>query len=112
MAWPEVGGGGDFDLALNLNDLFERMCAWEDNDFVMACSTKPGSDANVSAIPLLILSPRLLLDRSITGRRRTASLMGMHIRSLNVSTTLRAPQLIWSKFATHGGVESSQRHST
>jgi len=44
MEWPAVGGGGDMNLKLSANDLFERMCEWEDNDFVMAAGTKAGSD--------------------------------------------------------------------
>jgi len=37
-AWPEVGGGGDSDLGLNTDQLFDRMCAWEDAGYMMSCS--------------------------------------------------------------------------
>ena len=46
MAWPKVGGGGDRNLALSDDDLFEKMCAWEDANFIMAAGTKSGSDSN------------------------------------------------------------------
>merc|ERR1719420_2350769 len=44
MAWPKVGGGGSIDLKIDENEMFERMCAWDDNNFIMGCGTKPGSD--------------------------------------------------------------------
>jgi len=44
MAWPEVGGGGDLDLELEMEELFERMCAWDDCNFILAAGTKAGSD--------------------------------------------------------------------
>ena len=44
-AWPKVGGGGDMHLRLNENDLFERMCEWDDHNFIMAAGTKSGSDS-------------------------------------------------------------------
>jgi len=44
-AWPTVGGGGGMDLRLNENDLFERMCEWDDQNFIMAAGTKAGSDS-------------------------------------------------------------------
>ena len=33
-------------LRLSKNELFERMCAWDDNNFIMAAGTKAGSDSN------------------------------------------------------------------
>lgn len=45
MPWPEVGGGGDINLKLDGNDFFERMCAWEDANYIMACGTRPGSNS-------------------------------------------------------------------
>eukprot|EP01068_Selenidium_serpulae_P016756 Selendium_serpulae@DN6318_c1_g1_i6.p2 len=42
MAWPEVGGGGDETLEIDAEELFERMCAWDDEDFIIACSADSG----------------------------------------------------------------------
>eukprot|EP00927_Polykrikos_kofoidii_P047913 TRINITY_DN42197_c0_g1_i1.p1 TRINITY_DN42197_c0_g1~~TRINITY_DN42197_c0_g1_i1.p1 ORF type:complete len:515 (-),score=72.80 TRINITY_DN42197_c0_g1_i1:58-1602(-) len=42
--WPEVGGGGDANELLTEEELFLRMCAWEDTNYVMACSATPGSE--------------------------------------------------------------------
>ena len=38
MAWPEVGGGGDKDLELSADDLFQRMCAWDQVNFIVGAS--------------------------------------------------------------------------
>lgn len=46
MKWPEVGGGGSMRMGLNGDQLFERMCAWEDAGFMMAAGTRSGSDSN------------------------------------------------------------------
>ena len=43
-AWPSVGGGGGADLVLRPSELFERMTAWDDTNFMLAASTKAGSD--------------------------------------------------------------------
>ena len=43
-AWPRVGGGGGADLVLRPSELFERMTAWDDTNFMLAASTKAGSD--------------------------------------------------------------------
>lgn len=44
MVWPEVGGGGGLDLKLNDEDFFDRMCAWDDENYIMACGSEAGSD--------------------------------------------------------------------
>eukprot|EP00656_Telonema_subtile_P049254 TRINITY_DN6077_c0_g4_i6.p1 TRINITY_DN6077_c0_g4~~TRINITY_DN6077_c0_g4_i6.p1 ORF type:complete len:525 (-),score=118.49 TRINITY_DN6077_c0_g4_i6:156-1730(-) len=44
MTWPEEGGGGEMNLEVTENDLFERMCAWDDAGFVMGAGTRAGSD--------------------------------------------------------------------
>ncbi|CAE8586537.1 unnamed protein product [Polarella glacialis] len=44
MPWPEVGGGGGLKLALGEQEMFERMCAWDDANYIMACGTRKGSD--------------------------------------------------------------------
>jgi len=46
MKWPEVGGGGGLDLKVNANEMFERMCCWDDSNFIMCAGTKAGSDTN------------------------------------------------------------------
>lgn len=48
MDWPEVGGGGDKRAKCGLNEMFERMCAWDDQNYVMAAGTKAGSDTNTT----------------------------------------------------------------
>lgn len=48
MAWPEVGGGGDLSYKCGQNEMFERMCAWDDQNYVMAAGTKAGSDSNTT----------------------------------------------------------------
>jgi Calpain family cysteine protease len=46
--WPEVGGGGDENLDLTENELYERMCAWDRADFIVAAGTKGTSDKSKS----------------------------------------------------------------
>jgi len=48
MPWPEVGGGGDFNLKVDSNEMFHRMCAWDDADFVVCCGTKAGRDSEAT----------------------------------------------------------------
>jgi len=45
MDWPKVGGGGDFNLTIDQTQMFERMCAWHDSNFMMALGTKSGTDS-------------------------------------------------------------------
>jgi len=45
-AWPEVGGGGAVGTKISPQDMFLRMCQWEDEEFIMGCGTKAGSDSN------------------------------------------------------------------
>jgi len=44
MVWPEVGGGGALGTMLNEDEFFDRLCAWEDANFIMACGSEAGSD--------------------------------------------------------------------
>mmetsp|Transcript_61099 Transcript_61099/g.154255 ORF Transcript_61099/g.154255 Transcript_61099/m.154255 type:complete len:511 (-) Transcript_61099:167-1699(-) len=46
MDWPNVGGGGLKNKKLTRSELFARMVAWEQSNFVMCCGTKDGSDSN------------------------------------------------------------------
>ena len=42
VPWPDVGGGGK--KPLSNNQLFCRMCAWEDENYLLAASSKGTSD--------------------------------------------------------------------
>lgn len=44
VPFPEVGGGGT--KALTSNQLFYRMCAWDDENYLIAASSKGVSDNN------------------------------------------------------------------
>jgi hypothetical protein len=46
VPWPEVGGGGT-DL-LDEDELFARMCVWNDQNFLVGASTKGASDENTT----------------------------------------------------------------
>ena len=48
MKWPEVGGGGDMNLALSPKELFDRMCAWDEQNYIIGCGTKAGSDTEAT----------------------------------------------------------------
>ena len=51
MAWPAVGGGGASELEITENELFERMCAWDDANFIMA--TESHLAANQQSLQLM-----------------------------------------------------------
>ena len=42
--WPEEGGGGRYDKELTQEELFMKMCAWDDVNFIIgaACTGKTG----------------------------------------------------------------------
>lgn len=44
MDWPEVGGGGDRKERLENDELFQRMVAWHEQNYVIGAGTRPGSD--------------------------------------------------------------------
>jgi len=46
VPWPEVGGGDTESHKVNEERMFERMCAWDDSNYIMGCGTKPGSDSH------------------------------------------------------------------
>ena len=48
MAWPELGGGGGLDVKLSGDELFERMCAWDKQNYILAAGTKDGSDSEAT----------------------------------------------------------------
>ena len=35
VAWPQVGGGGDKEKELTVEELFLRLCAWDDTNYIM-----------------------------------------------------------------------------
>ena len=37
-----MGGGGGLDAKCGINEMFERMCAWDDQNYVMAAGTRAG----------------------------------------------------------------------
>ena len=47
-AWPKVGGGGDYTLELDEEELFIRMCAWDDANYILAAGSKAGSDTEMT----------------------------------------------------------------
>mmetsp|Transcript_89272 Transcript_89272/g.236043 ORF Transcript_89272/g.236043 Transcript_89272/m.236043 type:complete len:569 (-) Transcript_89272:606-2312(-) len=42
--WPAVGGGGGLQHKVDRDEMFERMCAFDDENFIMGAGTKSGSD--------------------------------------------------------------------
>merc|ERR1711983_229699 len=44
MAWPKVGGGGSRNKELSEEELFMRLCAWDDQNYIIGAGTKSGSD--------------------------------------------------------------------
>lgn len=42
--WPKVGGGGGADLWLTKDELFQRMVAWDQQNYIVAAGTKGTSD--------------------------------------------------------------------
>lgn len=46
MPWPEVGGGGSGEITKN--ELFLKMCAWDNEDFVTVAWTMGTSDSNTT----------------------------------------------------------------
>jgi hypothetical protein len=46
VAWPEVGGGGSRDKELTEDELFLKMCAWDDVNYIVGAGTTGSSDKN------------------------------------------------------------------
>ena len=42
--WPKVGGGGDMNLELNTDQLFQKMIAWDENNYLIGAGTDGSSD--------------------------------------------------------------------
>jgi hypothetical protein len=42
--WPKVGGGGSEDLKLNEDELFRKIVAWDENNFLIGAGTDGISD--------------------------------------------------------------------
>eukprot|EP00929_Paragymnodinium_shiwhaense_P023253 TRINITY_DN14604_c0_g1_i1.p1 TRINITY_DN14604_c0_g1~~TRINITY_DN14604_c0_g1_i1.p1 ORF type:complete len:592 (-),score=85.09 TRINITY_DN14604_c0_g1_i1:201-1910(-) len=45
MAWPEAGGGGDRGTTLSLDEFFLRMCAYDDNNYLLCAGSKANGDS-------------------------------------------------------------------
>merc|ERR1719201_2088958 len=48
MKWPEVGGGGGMDDSYSQDELFSKMCAWDQANFIMGAGTRSGSDTEMT----------------------------------------------------------------
>ncbi|KAG7374260.1 calpain family cysteine protease [Nitzschia inconspicua] len=46
VEWPEVGGGGSMDLELTEDELFLRMVAWDETNYIVGAGTLGSSDKN------------------------------------------------------------------
>jgi hypothetical protein len=46
VAWPEVGGGGGIDKELDEEELFLKLCAWDDVNYIVGAGTTGTSDKN------------------------------------------------------------------
>jgi hypothetical protein len=44
VAWPKVGGGGGMDKELNEEELFLKLCAWDDVNYIVGAGTSGASD--------------------------------------------------------------------
>ena len=44
----EVGGGGSADYRCSMDEMFERMCAWDDANYIMGAGTRDGTDTNTT----------------------------------------------------------------
>ena len=49
MDWPAVGGGGSGELSEE--ELFVRMCAWDDSNYILGAGTRAGSDRDSNSNP-------------------------------------------------------------
>jgi len=48
MDWPKVGGGGSRDLELTEEEVFQRMCAWDDTNYIVGAGcSDAGSDGGL-----------------------------------------------------------------
>ena len=46
VAWPKVGGGGDLDKELTADELFIKMVAWDEENYIVGAGTGGSSDKN------------------------------------------------------------------
>ena len=49
VPWPVVGGGGDASLELTEDDLYKKMCAWDQENYIVGAGTKGLSDKHKTA---------------------------------------------------------------
>ncbi|CAK9017147.1 Calpain-2 catalytic subunit (Calcium-activated neutral proteinase 2) (CANP 2) (Calpain M-type) (Calpain-2 large subunit) (Millimolar-calpain) (M-calpain) [Durusdinium trenchii] len=45
MKWPELGGGGAIGFKCGPKEMFQRMCAWDAQNYMMALGTRQGSNS-------------------------------------------------------------------
>jgi len=52
VAWPNVGGGGGVNVELDEEELFMRLCAWDDENYIVGASTDcaSGKKAHVGLV--------------------------------------------------------------
>jgi len=48
VEWPKVGGGGSMDLELTEDELFLRMVAWDETNYIVGAGTSGTSDKNTT----------------------------------------------------------------
>merc|ERR1712008_72148 len=54
MMWPRVGGGGRLGKRIDQHELFQKMCAWEDTNYLMATlRVKDGGKAEGTVVGFL-----------------------------------------------------------
>ena len=47
VPWPKVGGGGDATLELTQEELFMRMCAWDDTNYIIGAGIRKSGAAGL-----------------------------------------------------------------
>jgi len=64
MAWPKVGGGGRLGKAIGQDELFRKMCAWDDANYIItAFSSKTDKDLQAKGIKVgFMYNVRQILD--------------------------------------------------
>lgn len=47
VGWPEVGGGGNHEIELDQEELFMRMCAWDDVNYIVGAGIRNSAAAGL-----------------------------------------------------------------
>jgi hypothetical protein len=45
-AWPQVGGGGDMEKELDEEEMFRKLCAWDDVNYIIGAGTTSGTSSD------------------------------------------------------------------